>query len=92
MIQAPSPAERLEKLEYISNKEERRKELLQLKVIHPAISNSYPDLEARVEHFFAQQLNMPRREIDDGKYVAKLLQTNTVLVKLSDERLNIFLL
>ena len=34
---------------------------------------------------------MPRREIDDGMYVTKLLQPNTVLIMLSDHRFKVFL-
>ena len=73
VIQTPPPAERLEKLEYISSEDERRRKLFQVKVTHPAISNRSPDLEEHVKQFFAQQLNMPRREFDDRLCVPKCL-------------------
>ena len=41
--------------------------------------------------FFAKQLKMPRREIDDGMCVTKLAQPNTVLIKLSDHRFKVFM-
>ena len=84
VIQTPPPAERLEKLEYISSEEERRRKMLQIKVTHPANSNSFSDLEEHVKQFFAQQLNMLRREVDDAISVTKLPQPNTTLIKLSN--------
>ena len=66
VIQSPPPPERLEKLEYNSSEEERWRKLMQVEVTHPAISNSSPNLEEHVKQFIAQQLNTPRREIDDG--------------------------
>ena len=80
MIQTPPSAERLEKLEYKSNEEECRRKLLQVEVTHPAISNNSPDLKEYVKQFFAHQFTMSRREIDDGMYVTKLPQLNTVLI------------
>ena len=91
VVQTPPPAERLEKLEYISSEDERRRNLLKVKVTHPAISNSSTNLVEHVKQFFAQHLHMPRREIDDGMYVTKLPQPNTVLIKLSDHRFKVFL-
>ena len=57
VIQTPPPAERLEKLEYISSEDERRRNLFKVKVTHPAISNSSPNLEENFKQFFAQQLH-----------------------------------
>ena len=91
MIQTHPTAERLEKLEYASSEKEQRKKLLQVEVTLPAILNSPPVLEAHFNQYFAQQLTMLRREIDDGMYVAMLPQPNRVLVKLSDHRLKILL-
>ena len=65
VIQTPPPAERLEKLEYVSSEYGRRRKLLQVKVTQPAISNSSPNLEEHAKQFFAPQLNMLRRETDD---------------------------
>ena len=64
--------------------------MLQAKVTHLAILNNSLDLEAHVKQFFAQQLNMPRREIDDVVYVAKPPQSITARVKLSDHRFIFF--
>ena len=91
VIQSPPPPERLEKLEYNSSEEERWRKLMQVEVTHPAISNSSPNLEEHVKQFIAQQLNMSRREIDNGMYVTKLPQPNTALIKLSDHRIKLFL-
>ena len=89
-IQTPPPAERLEKLEYNSSEVERRRKLLQAKVTHSAIFNNSPDLEENVKQMFAHEPNMPRCEIDDGMYVTKLPQPNTVLIKMSDHRFKTF--
>ena len=43
------PADRLEKLEYISSEDERWRNLLKVEVTHPAISNSSPNLEEHVK-------------------------------------------
>ena len=59
--------------------------------LYPANSTSSPNLEEHVKQFFAQEINMPRREIDDGMYATKLPQPNTVLINLSDHRFKIFL-
>ena len=91
MTQAPSPAERLERLEYKSSEEKRRRKLFQIELTHPAVLNSSPDQEGKDIQFFAQQLNMPRFEIDVGMHVAKLPQSKTVLVKLSDHKIKILL-
>ena len=88
--QTPPPVERFEKLEYTSSEEERTRKVLRVKVAHPAILNHYTDVETHVKQFFAQQLKISRREIDDGIHVAKLPQLNTVLFKLSDHRLIFF--
>ena len=58
---------------------------------HPAISNSYLELEEHAKQFFAQQLNKPRRKSVDGMYVTKLPQPKTVLIKLFDHLFKIFL-
>ena len=91
VIQTQSPNESLEKFEYTSSEEELRRKLLQAKVTHPAILNSSPDLEEHAKQFYARQVNMSRREIDEGMYVKKLLQPNMVLIKLSDHRFKNYL-
>ena len=47
VINTAAPAERIEKVDYISSKGERKMKLLQDKVIPPAILNSSHDLETR---------------------------------------------
>ena len=91
VIQSSQPDGRLEKFEYISNKEERMSKLLQVEVNHPAILNSSPDLEAHVKQFYIKQLYMTGRKIDDGLHDAKLPQPNMTQVKLSDHSFKIFL-
>ena len=57
--QTPPPSQRFENFDYNSSKEKRRKKLFQVKVTHPAILNSSPDLEPHILQFFAEQLNIP---------------------------------
>ena len=52
LIQTPPPAELLEKIEYISSDNDRRRNLLKVKVTHPAISKSSPNLEEHVKQIF----------------------------------------
>ena len=66
--------------------------MIQVKVTHPTFLKSSPDLEAYVKQFLSQKLNKPRREIYHGIHVAKLSQSSTVRVKLSDHRFKIFFL
>ena len=54
VIQTPPPAERLEKLPYISSEDERRRKLSQVKQAHPVISKGSPNLKEHVKLFFAQ--------------------------------------
>ena len=88
---SPSSAERIEKLEYTTSEAERERKLLQVKVTHPDISTSSPDLNLHVKKFFYEQLNMQNREIDDQMYVAKMPQPNTVMITLSHHRFKVFL-
>ena len=63
-----------------------------MKVTHPGISTTFPDLDLHVKQFFYEQLNMPNHEIDDQMYVAKMPQPNTVMITLSHHRFKVFLL
>ena len=57
----------------------------------PAISTTSPDLDWHVKQFFYEQLDMPRREIYDQMYVAKMPQPNTVIIRLSHHSFKVFL-
>ena len=62
-----------------------------MKVTHPDTSTSSPDLDLHVKNFFFEQLNMSNREIDDQIYVAKIPQSNTVMITLSHHRFKVVL-
>ena len=87
----PPPAERSEKHGYTTTNEELKIMLLRVKVTHPAILNSPPKQGRKLNSFFVQQLNMPRREIDDAMYLATLSQPNTILVTLSHYKFKMLL-
>ena len=72
---SPSSGERIEKLEYTTTEVERERELLQMRVTHLGISTTSPDLDLHVK-----QLNMSNHEIDDQMYVAKMPQSNTLMI------------
>ena len=61
-----------------------------MKVTHPGISTTSPDLDLDVKQFFYEQSNMPNRELDDQMYVAKLPQQDTVITTLTHHRFKIF--
>ena len=77
-------------MEYTTSETERERKLLQVKVTHPDISTSSPDLNLHVKKFFYEQLNMQNREIDDQMYVAKMPQPHTVMITLSDHKFKVF--
>ena len=58
LSQIPSSAKRLETRGYAASEEERKWQLIQVKVTHPAISNTSLDLETCVRQFLLQQFNM----------------------------------
>ena len=62
-----------------------------MKVTHPGISTTFPDLDLHVKQFFYEQLIMLNREIDDQIYVAKMPRPNTVMITLSHHRFKVFL-
>ena len=62
-----------------------------MKVSHPDISDSSPDLDLHVKKFFYEQLNKPNRVIDDQMFVAKVPQPNTVMITLPHYRFNVVL-
>ena len=78
-------------MEYKTSEAEREPKLLQVKVTHPDISTSFPDLDLHVRKFFYEQLDMPNREIYDEMYVAKIPQPNAVMITLSHHRFEVFL-
>ena len=62
-----------------------------MKVTHPDISTSSPDLDLHVKKFFYEQLHMPNSEIYDQMYVTKMPQPNTVMITLFHHRFKVFL-
>ena len=88
---SPSSAELIGKLEYTTSEVERELTLLQVKVTHPGISTTSPDLDLHFKQFFYEQLNMPSCEIDDQMFVGKMPQPNTVMITLSHHRFEVFL-
>ena len=82
--------DRIERLEFQSSEEERKRRLLQVTITHPNIDNKNPDSSA-VLGILRDQLKMDRREIDSNMRIAKFSRANTALLLLSHKRFKIFL-
>ena len=88
---AEKSRQRLDRLEFLSSEDERKKRTLQVSVTHPSIDQNASDLENRLECFFQDVMKMPLREMDANTKVQKTGRANTVLVTFSAKRFKIFL-
>ena len=87
----PPDGQRLDRLEYASSEEERKKRLLEISLSHPDIDTSNPDLASHVRQFLSVKMHMEPREIDNLLSVRKLPRNNTVLIIFSDKRFKKFI-
>ena len=81
----------MDRLEYASSEEERKKRLLDISLSHPDIDASNSDLASHVKQFLSVRMRMEPREIDTLLSVRKLPRNNTVLIIFSDKRFKKFL-
>ena len=82
--------DRIERLEFHSSEEERKRRLLQVTITHPNIDHKNPDSSV-ISDILRNHLKMERREIDANMRIAKFSRANTVLLCLSHKRFKIFL-
>ena len=80
---------RIEKLEFLTSEEERKRRLLQVTLTHSEI-NSNSDMEA-VKVFLTSKLRMAPHEIDTNMSIQKLPREKTVLLCMTDKKFKIFL-
>ena len=83
-------SQRIDKLEYISSEEERKKRSLEVSVTDPSINIGSNNLSQQIEKLFTDKLKMERREIDSRLLVRKAKRTNTAIVSFSDQRFKKF--
>ena len=83
--------DRIERLEYLSSEEERKKRLLQVSLKHPLIDLNSPDLCKHVKDFMCQTLRMDSREIDSNLTATKAPKNSSVIITLTHRRFKLFL-
>ena len=89
-IDTPS-INRIERLEYLSSEDERKKRLLQVSIKHPLIDINSTDLCKHMKEFMAQTLRMNPREIDANLTANKASKSNSVILNMSHRRFKLFL-
>ena len=80
---------RLDKLEYSSSEEERKKRLLHVMVTHPTIDKENTDSD-KLKDLMRQKFFMEQREIDENLVVFKGPREHSVIVKFSDRKFKLF--
>ena len=90
-LPATNHDDRLEKLEYLSSEEERKRRILEITITHPSIDYNSNDLEAHTKTFLASQMKMDSRSIDGNLKVFKSTRENTIRLSFSDIRFKRFI-
>ena len=84
-------SERLEKLEYITSEDERKRRLLHVTLTHPQIDSSTASLSDHVRQFMIDVMKMEPRTVDANMQVNKSSRNNTVIIILSHRRYKAFI-
>ena len=87
----PVDTNRIEKLEFLSSEDERKKRLLHSTITHPNLNKNSDDLKNHVINFFETTMQMERRIVDLDLQAKKGYRDNTVTVIFSDKRYKIFM-
>ena len=82
----PVDTNRIEKLEFLSSEDERKKRLLHSTITHPNINKNSENLKNHVINFFETTMQMERRIVDLNLQAKKGHRDNTVIVIFSDKR------
>ena len=87
----PTDNDRLDRVEFLTSEEERKKLLLEINLTHPEINNGDSNLENHLKHFCSSKMGMPNREIDANIKVFKTARQNSVNIKFSDVKYKKFI-
>lgn len=87
----PPDDARLDKIEYITSEEERKRRSLEVSLTHPDIDHSTEDLNNHLRVFLSGHMKMENRSIDANMRVRKSSRDHSVLITLSDIRYKRFL-
>lgn len=82
---------RIDRLEYMSSEEERKRRMMHVTICHPTIDTSSNDLRTYTKNFLSQHMKMETREIDANIYVQKTPRDHTLLLILSHQRFKKFI-
>ena len=85
-INRQTDSDRINRLEFATSEEERKKRLLEVSVTHPNIDTNAQNLTEHVRNFFQSVLKLPTRELDNSIQVKKSNRNNTVMVSFSHRR------
>ena len=88
---APQTGDRLDRLEYLSSEENRKKRILEVTITHPDINKDTSDLKAHVREFLSNQLDLENREFDENMKVFKARRVNSLKIAFSDIRFKKFM-
>ena len=83
--------DRLDRLEFLSSEDERKKRILEAVVTDPDVSEDSSDLKGDITNIFSRKLGMKNRELDANMKVFRTNRQKTVRVILSDVRYKRFL-
>lgn len=84
-------SQRIDKLEYLSSEEERKKRSLEVLITDPSITDNATNLQELTQKLFTDKLKMTSRELDSQFLVRKANRSNTVIVKFSNHRFKKFM-
>ena len=83
--------DRLDRLEFLSSEDERKKRILEAIITDPDVSEDSSDLKGDITNIFSRKLGMENRELDANMKVFRTNRKKTVRVILSDVRYKRFL-
>ena len=82
---------RLDKLEFLSSEEERKRRMLEVSITHPGLDPNSQNLTEHVKSFMENVLLMERRTIDANLTTRKTSKQNSVIATFSAKRFKLFL-